>query len=74
MSFLQQHTGPSSEDRLSLTISVAVLIHVLIIFGINFTREDRPNMRFNTMEIVLVKQETKAIPELPRDLENILTK
>ena len=63
MSFLQHHTGPTSEDRLSLTISVAVLVHVLIIFGINFAREDRPNMRFNTMEIVLVKQETKTPEE-----------
>ena len=54
---------PTPHDRLGLTLSIALLIHALIVFGINFTKEDRPATRSNTMEIVLVKQETKAPEE-----------
>ncbi|MEC7875486.1 MAG: TonB family protein [Pseudomonadota bacterium] len=51
---------PTPQDRLGLTISIAILIHALIVFGISFTKEDRPSTRMNTMEIILVSQETKA--------------
>ena len=56
---LLAQTGPTSYDRFGLTVSIAILIHALIIFGISFTKEDRPNTRMNTMEIILVNQETK---------------
>ena len=38
---------PTPNDRFSLTLSIAVLMHVLIVFGISFTMEDRPNTRMN---------------------------
>jgi hypothetical protein len=60
MSVLQQ-TKPTPYDRLGLTLCIAILIHALIVFGVTFTKEDRPNMRFNTMDIILVKQETKTV-------------
>ena len=50
---------PTPDDRLGLTICIAILFHALIIFGVSFGKEDRPNTRMNTMEIVLVNQETK---------------
>ena len=53
---------PGPQDRLGLTISIAILVHALIIFGISFTKEERPSTRMNSMEIVLINQETK-IPE-----------
>jgi len=53
---------PGPQDRLGLTISIAILVHALIIFGISFTKEERPSTRMNTMEIVLINQETK-MPE-----------
>ena len=55
--------GPTPYDRLGLTVSVAILIHALIVFGISFAKEDRPNTRLNTMEIILVNQETKEPEE-----------
>ena len=55
--------GPTPYDRLGLTVSIAILIHALIVFGISFTKEDRPNTRINTMEIILVNQETKEPEE-----------
>ena len=54
---------PTPNDRLSLTLSIAILMHILIIFGISFTMEDRPNTRMNMMEIVLVNQETSVPKE-----------
>ena len=54
---------PNPNDRLSLTLSIAVLMHVLIVFGISFTMEDRPNTRINMMEIVLVNQKTSEPKE-----------
>ena len=54
---------PTPNDRLSLTLSIAILMHILIIFGISFTIEDRPNTRMNMMEIVLVNQETSVPKE-----------
>ena len=54
---------PGPQDRLGLTISIAILIHALIVFGISFTKEDRPSTRINTMEIVLINQETKKPEE-----------
>jgi len=54
---------PGPQDRIGLTISIAILIHALIVFGISFTKEDRPSTRINTMEIVLINQETKKPEE-----------
>jgi len=45
-------------DRFGLTLSLAILLHALIILGITFTKEDRSLARYNTMEIVLVQQKS----------------
>lgn len=50
-------------DRFGLTLSVAILIHALIILGITFAQEDRSRAHFNTMEIVLVQQKSKPPEE-----------
>jgi periplasmic protein TonB len=50
------------QDRLGLTLSLAILIHALIILGITFIEEDRSRARYDTMEIVLVQQKS-AEPE-----------
>ena len=45
-------------DRFGLTLSLAILIHALIILGISFVEEDTRLPRYETMEIILVKQKT----------------
>jgi periplasmic protein TonB len=45
-------------DRFGLTLSLAILVHALLILGITFSKEDRSRARFNTMEIVLVQQKS----------------
>lgn len=50
-------------DRFGLTLSLAILVHALIILGITFVEEDRSQARYNTMEIVLVQQKSVAPEE-----------
>jgi periplasmic protein TonB len=45
-------------DRFGLTLSLAILVHALIILGITFIEEDRSRARYDTMEIVLVQQKS----------------
>ncbi len=45
-------------DRFGLTLSLAILIHALLILGITFIKEDRSHARFDTMEIVMVQQKS----------------
>jgi protein TonB len=50
-------------DRLSLTLCIAAIAHAAILLGIGFTAEDRPDPRYDTMEIVLVQQTSRTAPE-----------
>ena len=45
-------------DRFGLTLSLAILIHALIILGITFIEEDRSRARYDTMEVILVQQKS----------------
>ena len=50
-------------DRLSLTLTLALLLHALVVLGVTFIAEEKPKPRFDTMEIVLVQQTSKAPSE-----------
>jgi protein TonB len=50
-------------DRFGLTLTLAIIIHAIIILGITFTSEDKQKPRFDTMEIVLVQQKDLTPPE-----------
>ena len=43
-------------DRLGLTLSLAILAHGMLILGVTFIEEDQAPARYDTMEIVLVRQ------------------
>ncbi len=47
-------------DRFSLTLTLAILAHAVFILGVTFTGEDKLKPRFDTMEIVLVQQQSEA--------------
>ena len=44
------------QDRLGLTLSLAILAHGMLILGVTFIEEDLAPARYDTMEIVLVRQ------------------
>jgi len=52
-------------DRFGLTLCLAIIIHGMIILGVTFTPEDILQPRFETMEIILVQQQSKK----PEDAE-----
>lgn len=54
-------------DRLGLTLSLAILLHGSVILGITFIDEDHSQSRYDTMEIVLVQQSSKA----PEDAQTL---
>ena len=45
-------------DRLGLTLSLAILAHGMLILGVTFIEEDQAPARYDTMEIVLVRQKS----------------
>ena len=43
-------------DRIGMTLCLAIIFHAIIILGVTFTAEDRITPRYDTMEIILVQQ------------------
>jgi len=44
------------DDRIGMTLCLAILFHAIIVLGVTFTPEDRPAPHYDTMEIILVQQ------------------
>ena len=53
----------SSADRLGVTIFFAVLAHLIVILGVTFSPEVRPQRRVETLDIVLVPLRSETAPE-----------
>ena len=53
----------SPTDRLSVTVFFSVLAHLIIILGVTFTAEERPERRIETLDVVLVPQRPAKRPE-----------
>ncbi|MEQ8660374.1 MAG: energy transducer TonB [Gammaproteobacteria bacterium] len=56
-------TRVGRDDRLGLTICLAIVIHALVILGVSFAPEPAPDNRFEALEIVLVPERTERVPE-----------
>lgn len=50
-------------DRFGLTLTLAIIVHAIIILGVTFTTEDEQPPKFDTMEIVLVQQRDLTPPK-----------
>jgi len=56
----------AATDKLSVTLCLAIVIHFVLILGISFTaRDERPQRKYNTMEIVMVRQQQPPPEETP---------
>ena len=51
------------DDRLGLTICVAVIIHAMTVLGVSFRPEPLPDPRFEALEIILVAEKSEKPPE-----------
>ncbi len=50
-------------DRFGLTLSMAIIMHAIVVLGVTFAPEDIIKPRFDTMEIILVQQQSKQPEE-----------
>ncbi|MGE0485136.1 MAG: energy transducer TonB [Gammaproteobacteria bacterium] len=57
------HGGVTSDDRLAMTLCVAVLVHAMLILGVSFAPEPVPDARFEALEIILVPEKSEQAPE-----------
>ncbi|GJM08419.1 MAG: cell envelope biogenesis protein TonB [Lysobacteraceae bacterium] len=56
--------GPAPEDRLSLTIVLALIVHAAFILGVTFNYEDLANTdALPTLDVILVQRSTQEAPE-----------
>ena len=53
----------SAGDRLGMTLFCAIVAHAIVILGVVFVPNDRPEALYNTLDIVLVQKKTEAQPE-----------
>ena len=65
MHALPAHPGVSSADRLGATIFLAVLAHLILILGVTFVPEDRPERRIERLDVVLVPPSAEPAPDRP---------
>jgi len=50
-------------DRFSLTLCLAIIAHGIVILGVTFKPEDLQQPRYETMEIILVQQESEPVED-----------
>lgn len=65
MHALPAHPHVSPADRLGATIFFAVLAHLILILGVTFVPEDRPERRVERLDIVLVPWRSEPAPDQP---------
>ncbi len=46
------------DDRLGMTLCLAIITHGVVVLGVTFTEEDKVRQNYNTMEVVLVQQQS----------------
>ena len=63
MHALTAHPGITPGDRLAATIVFAVLAHLIVILGVTFVHEDRPEPRVTTLDVVLVPHSSDTPPD-----------
>ena len=61
--------GVSPANRLGVTVFCAVIAHLILILGVTFTPEDRPERRVDALDVVLVPwRSAEAAPDRPDHL------
>jgi protein TonB len=63
---LRQATRPgdfNSDDRLALTIVVAIVLHAMVLLGVSFAPEPKAPSRFESMEVILVAEKSARAPK-----------
>lgn len=51
------------DDRLGLTICLAIIVHAMVVLGVSFAPESVPEARYESLEIILVSEKSDRAPE-----------
>ena len=51
------------DDRLGLTICLAIIVHAMVVLGVSFAPEPVPEARYESLEIILVPEKSDRAPE-----------
>ncbi len=51
--------GIGSDDRLALTVVVAIVLHAMVVLGVSFAPEPHAPSRFESMEVILVAERSQ---------------
>ncbi|MEX2517157.1 MAG: energy transducer TonB [Gammaproteobacteria bacterium] len=46
-------------DRFGMTLFLAIVVHAVAVLGVTFQAEDKPEPNYDTMEVILVQQQSK---------------
>ena len=59
------YPGPTitPDDRLGMTICLAIIVHAMVVLGISFAPEPSPESRFEALEIILVPEKSEQAPD-----------
>ena len=57
------YPGPTitPDDRLGMTICLAIIVHAMVVLGISFAPEPSPESRFEALEIILVPKRANRL-------------
>lgn len=53
----------TTDDRLAMTLCLAVIVHAMLVLGVSFAPEPAPESRFESLEIILVPEKSDEAPE-----------
>jgi protein TonB len=60
--------GVTPDDRLALTLCLAIAVHAMVILGVSFAPPERIQVNTDPIEIILVQQKSDKVPEDPTHL------
>ena len=58
---IRPQIGP--DDRVGLTLCLAIIVHAMVVLGVSFAREPVPEARFEALEIILVPEKSERAPD-----------
>ena len=63
MHALTAYSGITPGNRLGATVVFSLIVHAIVILGVTFVHEDRPERLVTTLDVVLVPQRSEKPPE-----------
>lgn len=60
---MRAYRPTGGDDRLALTVIVAIVLHAMVVLGVSFAPPERPDAGVETMDVVLVSEKSLTAPD-----------